>query len=90
MYRLQFTNSDETPYFLQVDPWAGLYRIEVGRSVTLEADSGEDIPVVEFDQKGDTRFVTLVNSSEYYVIVDGKRLHWTDYPNNVRPGETWW
>lgn len=79
---LRFSNSNDRPLNIQVDPWAGLYRLAKGQEIELIAESETDSPEFTLDQFGDSLIVTIACSDEYFVSKDGKRLHWTDYPNN--------
>ena len=81
MFKIRFINTNPDPIFIQVEPWAGLYRLEQGHEVKIAADlpSNSEFEIEEHD---DTRFLTLVHAKEYYVEQDGKWVHWTEFPNN--------
>lgn len=83
MIRIRFSNTQDDPCVLQVDPWAGLYQVNQGEVIEIEAESESEAPRIEWDECGETKILTLVDSDEYYVIRSGKRYHWTDYPTNL-------
>ena len=82
MFSLRFSNSNDEPIFVQVDPWAGLYVLHKGDEVELSAECSVENPSFEIDELNTTRIVTFVDCSEYFVTKDGKRVHWTEYPTN--------
>jgi len=79
---LCFSNRNDRPLIIQVDPWAGVYSLAKNQKIELIAESVTDSPAFEVEQSGDMLLVTIVHSDEYYVFKDGKRIHWTDCPNN--------
>lgn len=83
MIRVRFRNSTDTPCYVQVDPWAGLYRLQKGESVEIEGECDTACPSAEFDELGETKIVTLPDCTDYFVIHDGQRLHWTEFPTNL-------
>lgn len=76
----RYTNSADRPVILQVEPWAGTYRLAAGEAIEIVAESETDAP--EFNLIGDreTRYLTILHSSDY-VVVEGSRFHWTECPN---------
>lgn len=84
---LRFSNSKDDPIFIQVDPWAGLYVLNKGDQIEFSADCSAETPSFEVDEYNTTRIVTLVDCSEYYVVKDGKRIHWTEYPTNCNKSD---
>lgn len=84
MYRIEFSNSKDKPIFIQVDPWACLYRLEKGQSIELVMECSSSQPTFSVDEYDDeNRIVTLVDCDEFYVVIDGKKVHWEDYQSNV-------
>jgi len=81
-FSIRFLNSNDQPVFLQVDPWAGCYVLKKGEEIELIAPSKTNSPSFGIDEYGDTRILTLFDSSEYFVVKDGKRIHWTEYSTN--------
>jgi hypothetical protein len=79
---IRFTNSNEQTIYLQVDPWAGLYRLEKGDEIEIVADSGIDPPTFTIDEHRTTRILTILQSTEYFVVRKGVRVHWEEYPTN--------
>ena len=82
-YRILFMNSNEKPFYVQVDHWAGIYKLRKGEEIEFEAESEVPCPRTEIDEVGDTRILTLLDSTEYFVIKDGKRVHWTKFQSNL-------
>jgi len=84
MYRLDVSNSKETPIYVQVDPWACLYKVEQNQVITflIPCDSVQPAFLIDaFDN--DNKIVTLVNCEEFFVQVEGEKLHWEDYQSNI-------
>ena len=77
----RFTNSGARPVILQVEPWAGVYRLGRGEAIEIIAESETDAPEFELEDDGETRYLTILHSSDYFVVSEGKRLHWTELPN---------
>lgn len=83
MFRIRFENANKTPCYVQVDPWAGLYQLYKGEAIEIEASSTVECPSIEFDECGETKILTLPDCEEYFVVQDGKRLHWTEFATNL-------
>ena len=83
MFRIKFSNSNENPIFIQVEPWASVYQLRNGDEIEFVADSKGNEQAFTFDEYGDHRFLTLLFSDEYFVVRDGKTVHWSDYPTSV-------
>lgn len=83
MFRIKFINSNETPIFIQVDPWAGLYVLQKDEKIELGAECEDEQPSFDIYEYGDSRIITLIHSTEYYVLCDGQFIHWTQFPTNV-------
>ncbi len=79
---IHFSDSNEKPIYVQVDPWAGLYMLKKGESVEIVAPCDDEVPSFSVDENKETRLLTLVHASEYFIVKDGKRLHWTEYSSN--------
>lgn len=84
MYRLEFSNSKDKPIFIQVDPWACLYQLRKGERIEFMVNCASDEPTFSIDEYDDeNRIVTLVDCDEFFVVVDGKHVHWEEYQSNV-------
>src|SRR5262249_47380945 len=70
---------NDQPIYLQVDPWAGLYLLKKGEKIEIVAESETTSPSFSVDEVDDTRILLIADSSEYYVVVDGQRIHWESY-----------
>ena len=84
MYRIEFSNSKDTPVFVQVDPWACLYKLEKGDRIefVMECDVKEpSFSIDEYDEQN--RILTLVDCDEFSIMVDGKQVHWEEFQSNV-------
>lgn len=83
MTQIEFTNSKDDPIFIQVDPWACLYKLEKDESIEFVADTTSEnmrFSVDEYDSR--TRILTLIDCEEFFIMVDDKRVHWTEYQTN--------
>jgi len=76
---IRLLNSNERPVHLQVDPWAGVYTLARGKEIEIVAESETTSPAFQIEEHGDTRILTILHSSEYFVVRNGKRVHWTEY-----------
>ena len=79
---ITFRNSNEEPIYLQVDPWAGVYLLRKGDEIQIIAESETSSPSFHIEEYNDTRILLIENSSEYYVVQDGQRIHWTQFQSN--------
>jgi hypothetical protein len=75
---IRFVNSNDPLVHIQVDPWAGLYTLAKGKEIEIVVESETASPEFKIDEYGDTRILTILNSSEYFVVRNGKRVHWTE------------
>ena len=80
---IRFSNSNEQAIYLQVDPWAGVYCLAKGEEIEILAESETNLPVLQVDEYMVTRILTILHSTEYFIIKDGKRIHWTEYQSNM-------
>lgn len=83
MFRIKFANSNESPVFLQVDPWAGVYILRKGDEIEIAAECEANTPSFDINEHNDTRILLLPDCSEYYVINNGVPVHWTEFPSNL-------
>ena len=87
MVEIEFINSKDNPIFVQVDPWACLYKLDKDRSITILAPSTSEKTRFCIDEcdsdTSETRILTLLDCEEFFILVDGKRMHWTDYQTNL-------
>ncbi len=81
---IRFINSNDLPVFVQVDPWAGLYVLEKGQEIEILAESETASPAFQVEEHKNTRILTVLHSSEYFVVRDGERVHWTQYQTNYK------
>jgi hypothetical protein len=79
---LSFANEDDAPMFIQVDPWAGIYRLAKNESIEFVAESETNEPRFGVLRGSSVPYLTILDSTGYFVVVDGRRLHWTDFPAN--------
>jgi hypothetical protein len=75
-------NRNDHPIFIQVEPWAGIYRLAPGEAIDFSTESEAGPTRVEIDESGDTRYLAFPDSRDYFVVRDGRRVHWSEYPNN--------
>ncbi len=83
MNQLEFNNSRDGAIFIQVDPWACLYKLEKGERIEFAfgESTNESFSIDEYDEEN--RILTL-ECEEFFVIVDGKRVHWEQFQSNVK------
>jgi hypothetical protein len=79
---IRFVNSNDSTVHLQVDPWAGFYTLRKGGQIEIIAESDSISPSFWIQEYGNTRILTLLHSTEYYVMRDGQRVHWSQYQHN--------
>jgi hypothetical protein len=79
---IRISNSNDLPFYLQVDPWADLYTVKKGQSIEIQADSDTNEPAFSLQEYQDTRILTLCHSSEYFILRNGKRVRRTEYPTD--------
>jgi hypothetical protein len=79
---IRFANYNEEPIYVQVDPWAGLYRLDKDEGIEIVAESETDAPRFSVAEHGTTRILMIDDSQEYFVVRNGNRVHWTDYQHN--------
>jgi len=80
---IRFHNFNEKPIYLQVDPWAGIYLLKKDQWMEIVAESETSSPCLSVTESKDTRILTIGHSDEYYVVVDGQRVHYSDYFSNI-------
>ncbi len=69
--------------YLQVDPYACLYRLEKGEQIKIIIESEVTSPSFVVKENIPTRILDLSwVDCEFYVMVNGERLHYTEYPAN--------
>ena len=80
---IRFSNSNEMPIYVQVDPWAGVYVLEPGEEIEIFAESASRSPSFSINEYHDSRILTICNSDEYFVVRDGHRIHWSEFATNL-------
>lgn len=76
---IKFSNNDDEPIYIQVDPWAGWYLLNKGEEIEILAESETTSPSFDIEETGRTKRLTIVDSSEYYVVRNGQRVFWKEY-----------
>ena len=82
MNRLEFSNSKDKPIFVQVDPWACLYKLEKGDRIEFAFDAGES-ESFSIDEYDDANRILTLECEEFFIVVDGKQVHWEEFQSNV-------
>ena len=83
MIQIEFLNSKNSPIYIQVDPWACLYKLDKGQSIEIIAEStSKKMRFSIYEGEGDTRILTLLDCDEFFIMVGGKRIHWEEYQSN--------
>ena len=81
--RLFFKNTtEETEMYVQVDPWAGLYRLFPGQTLELITECDDTNTSVEIEDFGIDKIITLPNNRDYFVMRNGMKVHWTEFQTN--------
>lgn len=80
---IRFRNSNEDPIYLQIDPWAAVYMLKNGEELHIAAESESIEPSFYVEEYNDPTILVTENSTDYYLVVDGKRIHWTVYQSNL-------
>ena len=83
---VRIRNSNKEAFYLQIDPWAGVYLLKQGDEIEIAADSETSSPGFSLEETDNTRILIIFDSTQYYVVRDGKRVHWTDFSSNVPDG----
>ena len=84
MFQIEFINSKDSPIFVQVDPWACLYKLDKDQSIEFVADSTSEQMRFSIDEcDNGTRILTLIDCEEFFIMVDGKQVHWEEYQTNT-------
>ncbi len=78
------SDGDDQPISLQVDPWAGFYRLKKGEEIEIVAVSQTSSPRFSVDEIGNRKILLIADSTEYYVVVNGERIHWEQYQLDPR------
>ena len=84
MIRIEFVNSQDKPIYIQVDPWACLYRLDTGERIEFVVDCYSDdqsFCIDEYDNEN--RILTLWNCEEFYILQNGKRVFWEEFQTNI-------
>lgn len=77
---LTISNSNDQPIYLQVDPWASLYLLRKGDRIEIISESDSNSPSISIQEYKNTRIIVIESSSEYFVVRNGERFHWKEYP----------
>lgn len=80
--KIRYANRIARAVIVQVEPWSGVYRLGPGETLELLAESDTNAPEFDMDEDGETRYLTILHSTEYFVVKEGKRIHWTEFPNS--------
>ncbi len=81
--RLGFSNSKDRPIFVQVDPWACLYKLEKGDRIEFAFDGAANESAFSIDEYDEENRILTLYCEEFFIMVDGKRVHWEQYQTNV-------
>jgi len=81
---IEFKNRNDQPIYVQVDPWAGLYLLKKGDEIQIVSESDTSSPTFWVRESDRTRILTILDSTEYYVILNGQRIHMNDYLSDPR------
>lgn len=84
---IRFINSNDEPIDVQVEPIAGLYRLKKGESIEIVSESATNTASFEVNEYGTTRILMMLHSDEYYVVLNGQRVHCWEYLSNVTSSE---
>jgi hypothetical protein len=82
-FRIVLSNSNDEPIIVQVEPWANPYRLRKGEKIEIAAECKDADLLFDIEESGDLRILTLMFSDEYFLIREGKTLHWTEFASNI-------
>jgi hypothetical protein len=80
----QFINSNPAPIYVQVDPLAGIYKLNQDEQIEIGFEADMTTPAFEIWEHNDLRVVTLLQSDGYFIVKDGRRIPWNEYPCNFQ------
>jgi hypothetical protein len=78
----QYSNSNATPILIQVDPFAGIYKLNQGEQIEIGFEADLTTSAFDIDERDDLRILTLLQSDGYFIVEDGRRIPWTEFPSN--------
>jgi hypothetical protein len=81
---IEFKNDNDQPIYVQVDPWAGFYLLKKGDEIEIVAESDTSSPSFWVRESNRTRILTILDSTEYYVVIKGERILGSDYITDSR------
>lgn len=79
---IRFSNSNDEPIYLQVDPWAGFYLLRKGEEIEIVAESETTSPSFSIVESTlNVRILSIWDSADngYYVVLNGERIHRANY-----------
>lgn len=83
MFQISIVNKQEHQISVQVDPFACTYYLIPNDTITfLIQDCSEEHSITMEEFPNGFRVLTLETTLEYYVVRDGKKYHWKEYPGD--------
>jgi hypothetical protein len=83
MFSIKFSNSNDEPIFLQIDPWAAVYVLRKGDEIEIAAECLTESQSIDIQEYKTTRILLLGDCNEYFVMKDGSWIHWSKYQTNL-------
>jgi hypothetical protein len=80
---IRFKNSNDQPINIQVDPVAGLYVLKKGEQIEIVSESETTCASFDLYEDGSTRYLSICHSNEYFVVLNGQRIHCSKYLTNM-------
>ena len=80
---IKFSNSNEDPIYLQVDPWAGFYMLKKNEWIQIIAESEKSSPSFDVDVSKSLILLLILDSDDYFLVLDGQRMHCSQCMSNL-------
>ena len=79
MLTIRLRNENEYELCVQIDPWANVYLLRPHEHIEFGIPERHSGAAVEIDDRGATRFVTLVDCDNYMIRHDGIWIDWREW-----------
>jgi hypothetical protein len=76
---IRFMNYNDEPINIQVEPVAGFYVLNKGEEIEIVSESETSSASFALDENGSTRYLTIYHNDEYFIVLNGKRVHCSQY-----------
>jgi hypothetical protein len=76
---ITFFNYNDEPMNIQVEPVAGFYVLKKGEEIEIVSESETSCASFNLYEHGGVRYLTICHNNEYFVVLNGKRVHCSQY-----------